>query len=992
MLKTILDFSPAETITLIPNSGVQFIDFAFDVAQVARVSRPVTCVEQGSGGAEGWRDMVIYPVHSDAEGERFYRPRGQTSEIEVDEDASYSIKAETALSRLDNLWLPFPFFRLSDKGFDEGPTTWARIKVVRLPEPDAKGRTHRVVLAFDTLLTPRLPGQPYTAPEENSDATDKVTFGFCADHDANIGFMSLPWVAGWLRDQYVAGYSREKGRAIRPDTIANPGEHWAAYMALIDAIAAACTIPNIELVDIFSRFGRSEPVGVSLVLDVGNSRMCGVLVEAGSARNFADVAQTYRLELRDLSRIEHAYSEPFESRIEFATADFGPVRHASASQRVKREAFFWPSPVRVGPEAARLASLTDGTEGSSGLSSPKRYLWDSEARPQPWINNNSNIAAGAEPQEIRGQIISKLTENGRLVKRVKGGLPGLQKRYSRSSIYMLMLCELLIQAMAQINSVEVRRNRPDSASPRRLRQVILTLPTATPLAEQKVMRARIAEAMEIVWEVMGFNDTDEDGRPILVKPDIRLDWDEATCTHLVYLYNEIQDRFHGTPREFFSLMARPGQGQGNGDSLRIASIDIGGGTTDLMILSHDMLPRTDTVLMPRQVFREGFRQAGDDILKEIIQDYLLPEIADWLSAQGVNSPDMVISRIFGGNRDGMGQRERTMRAQLVAQVLSAAAVGLLGIYEAGHMQSGESLRLGSLLPQDAVVAEPALRWFRDSVWPQGGANLLDATIGFDPLRLERLIKGLVGPMIRDLCDLVRCHDCDILLVSGRPSRLPVFRRLIESSMPVAANRIITMGDYRVGNWYPFRSDDFRIRDPKTTAVVGAMLCHICSQSVSNLTLRTDELKMRSTARFVGAMFKGAIPADKVLLTNVDLDSGKGVDEFHLFFESNCFIGFRQLEIPRWPASPLYSVRFADPEKTPAGVALPLKVTFQRVDARTEADEQHALEDFKIVEVEDADRNDLGPRAVKAQLQTMIIENQAEAGYWLDTGVLQMRVG
>lgn len=992
MLKSVLEFSPSETITLIPNSGVQFIDFAFDVTQIQQLSRLVTYVEKPADEGDA-REVTLYPARTDKEGTRLFRPRGAAADVEADEEATYSIKGEAALARLNNLWLPFPFFRRADRGFDEGPTTWARIKVVRLDQPDDKGHTHRAVLAFDTLLAPRLPGQPYTAPEEISDATDKVSFGFSADHDANIGFMSLPWVAGWLRDQYAAGLGVEKGRPVRPENFTYPGEHWAAYMALLDVIAKTCQMPAIELVDTFSKYGRNEPVGVSLVLDIGNSRMCGVLVEAGASRAFADVGQTYRLELRDLSRVEHSYSEPFESRIEFATAEFGPVRHASASQRVKREAFFWPSPVRVGPEAARLASMTDGTEGSSGLSSPKRYLWDSDPRPQPWINNNANLPPGTEPQEIRGPIIPRLTESGQLVSRKKGRLPGLMRRYSRSSLYVLMLCELLIQALTQINSVEVRRNRPDSGSPRRLKRVILTLPTATPLAEQRVMRERISEAMQIVWEVMGFNDLDEEGVPLLVKPDILLDWDEATCTHLVYLYNEIQDKFHGTPRDFFSLVARRGRGEDQtSDRLRVASIDIGGGTTDLMILSHEIQPGTDTVLVPQQVFREGFRLAGDDLLKELIEHDLLPGIADWMRNQGIATPERLVSQLFGGNREGMGQRERTMRAQLVSQVLASAAIGLLKVYEGGQAHSGQTLRLGDLLPPEAVVAAPALRWFREVVWPTGGgADLLDATLTYDAQRIERLIEGLVGPMIRDLCDLVRCHDCDLLLVSGRPSQLPVFRRLIEASMPLPANRIVTMGNYRVGNWYPFRSNDFRIRDPKTTAVVGAMLCHICSQSVSNLTLRTEGLRMRSTARFIGQMDEhGAIPAEKVLLENVDLDSGKGVHEFRLSFESNCYLGFRQLPIARWRGSPLYAIRIADPERTLSRVKLPLIVGFARNDNVREGEEEQAMEDFRITSVEDSDGQDLPLKAVVQQLQTMIIENQAEAGYWLDTGVLLMR--
>ncbi|MGB3314430.1 MAG: virulence factor SrfB [Albidovulum sp.] len=989
MLKSIIDFRESEMVSLIPNSGVQFMDFAFSESHVESVARPVTFVEHSDSAFE----VTIFPVHIDQESEertRFYYPRDTSVMQEVDDDNVYSVKVTDALRRFDREWLPFPFFRRSDKGFDEGPTTWARIKIVRLAEPDEKGREYRLILAFDTLLTPRLPGQPYTAPEENSDATDKVYFGFCADHDRNVGFMSRGWVSNWLREAYVRGLARQNNRPIEKVTVNRPGEHWAAYMTLIEAIKTACEIPGIELVDIFSRHGRVEPVDVSLVLDVGNSRICGVLVEDSDSHSYADVAQTYRLELRDLSRVEEVYSEPFESRIEFASSNFGSVRHASDSERTKREAFWWPSPVRIGPEAARLASLTDGTEGSSGLSSPKRYLWDTEERPQPWTNNNAHLEADAEPQEIRGPIISRLTESGQLVARVKGAMPGLMRRYSRASVYMLMLCELLIQAATQVNSVDVRRNRANSGAPRRIKQVILTLPTATPLAEQKLMRERISEAVDIVWDVMDW-DEGSDGGAVLRKPIIHLDWDEATCTHLVYLYDEIRDKFRGTPREFISLVAQSPRNKAGGEQLKVASIDIGGGTTDLMILSHIIQPGTDTVLAPEQVFREGFRLAGDDILKEIVEHYLLLEISTWLGEIGVGNQAMLLTRLFGGNVEGMGQRERTMRAQLVAQVFSSAAIGLLNRYEKGDCAQGDKLRLGDLLLRDTVVAEPALRWFGEAagLTTHSGHTLLDATIGFDASLIERLIDGLVGPMIRDLCDLVRCHDCDILLISGRPSQFPIIRRMIEASMPVPANRIIFMGQYPVGNWYPFRSDDRRIRDPKTTAVVGAMLAHICQKSVSNLTLRTDGLKMRSTAKFIGTMeAEGKIPNQKVLLKNVNLDTGKGVDAFELSMESSTFIGFRQLPIARWQGSPLYHVHFADPDKL-SRIKLPLKVKFERNDNTREGEEEEAMEDFKVVSVEQADGEGMSHKAVVCRVQTMVIENQAEAGYWLDTGVLQM---
>ena len=57
----------------------------------------------------------------------------------------------------------------------------------------------------------------------------------------------------------------------------------------------------------------------------------------------------YELELRDLTNPERIYTEPFESRVEFAQAFFGKDHWSLQSGR--RDAFQWPTIARVGKEA-----------------------------------------------------------------------------------------------------------------------------------------------------------------------------------------------------------------------------------------------------------------------------------------------------------------------------------------------------------------------------------------------------------------------------------------------------------------------------------------------------------------------------------------------------------------------------------------------------------------------------------------------------------------
>ena len=48
--------------------------------------------------------------------------------------------------------------------------------------------------------------------------------------------------------------------------------------------------------------------------------------------------------------------------------------------------------MRIGPEAARLATQAVCAEGTTGMSSPKRYLWDERPWQQSWRYNTGGKA------------------------------------------------------------------------------------------------------------------------------------------------------------------------------------------------------------------------------------------------------------------------------------------------------------------------------------------------------------------------------------------------------------------------------------------------------------------------------------------------------------------------------------------------------------------------------------------------------------------------
>lgn len=1018
MLKTLVSYREVET--LIPNTGLQYLDFGFNVSQLEakklrRMFAPISL--EGRVDDQGHDLFHLRPVEENDDGDFVALGIANEAPEFPDEEDVYSLKAEAALETLSGVWLPMPFLRSIESNpgagerFAEGPTNWARVYVAKLTSPDTQGNTHRVVMCFDTHLSSRDTDSTYTTPSQEDAGTP--AFALVSDPLQNRSFLAQEWVRDWLREAYAQKLTLKKNRKIRSidlhdsERFPNRGEYWAAFHVLLLAIEEMCAPPQIKFIDTIS-IPQDPPIDVDLMIDIGNSRTCGMLVEQTEGQGKVDITKPQRMEIRDLNAPEQVYTEPIESWVEFFPANFGFDNFARAAQRSSRPAFFWPSPVRVGPEAARLSVKSDGTEGVTGMSSPKRYLWDTSSRSQAWTNNPSAPRPEGMPTPpIKGPFTARLTETGVPVSRARGKdrVVGLEPRYSRSAIYMFMVAEILLHVVSQINSVAARGQNQYARLPRRLRTIALTLPSATPVAEQRLMKLNAEYALELVWQSMGWPTqkdikagTVAEENVIFKQPDILLDWDEASCTHMVYLYNEIIERFRGGPPEWFTMISDRSSPSGD-PAARVASIDIGGGTTDLMIIQHESSGRT--TVHPRQLLREGFKQAGDDIVKAVCEACVVPSITEALLTSGASSAFEIMPKLFGSEREGGTSAQRNQRALFVSQLLAPAAIGLLERFEDVDLSNPPepiTIPLRDLLPREAqdVDAERSevINYLTSEAHDRGAANfnLLDCEIAFDVSELKKAVGTTIMPTLQHLCDMIRAYDCDVLLLTGRPTRLPIIRDIILSQAPVPIHRIISLHDYEIGQWYPFRNSSGYISDPKTSVVVGAMLCKICEGGVEGFFMRASELRMRSTARYLGVMGTD----DRIKLADVcteDLtpDTVEEKSEFKVTMESPFFIGFRQLPIERWPASPLMHVRFNDPG---AGEKLnpPYNLTFERKPPRDDENQDHlneSMELFTLVDAEDASGNP-ALRDISATLQTLRTERGAEASYWLDSGILDLR--
>ena len=969
-------------ITLIPNSGIQFWDVDLDADALPRQARSFW--EEPLGGpadANGAAKVKLHELVQDQE-------TGQLVEA-LSRDAppseeTYAVSARQALEMHLGRWAPLPFFFLlsrsstGEEAHERGPSNWVRGRVVALAESGAEpkaGRTHRLTLAFDTALLPAPgAGAPYVGPSPE-DSVRQQEFVFVADPAANAWFVNEAWVGEWLREMLVEMLTVARGgRALRPDDLRRGCEHYARYQVMLGLLAAADVLPRVRLLDVVSSNLGYLPVAVDLVLDIGNARTCGILIEEhpGQGMNLSD---SYPLALRDLSRPECLHERPFDSRIEFSRASFG--RDALSRRSGRAAAFAWPSPVRVGPEAVRLAGGRVGNEGLTGLSSPKRYLWDMRPSTQGWrFNGRANDGVTTDPP-VSGAFMALVSEDGSVLRQRRGS-PAVRARFSRSSIFAFMLAEIVLQAVGQMNAPGTRAQRRDAEKPRQLRSVMLTMPPGMPVAEQHILRGRAVAAVMLAWDMLGWT-----GK--INPPRVLATLDEATATQIVWLHNEVTERLQGDVGGLMELVGRVRADVSEAPGIRIVSIDIGGGTTDLMVSTY--VTQGGEAIVPRQDFRESFKIAGDDVLERVITTVVLPAFASALSAAGVGDPRALLNRALGQDQGGQSEPERHRRRLFVSMVLEPVGIAVLKAYEGveGRM-TGEVLHktVGEILVEEGGTAGRALEYLEDAAGV-AGFKVADVVVAVGTEQVEPVIASVLGPVLADLCEVVWAYDCDVLLLSGRPSRMRIVGDMVLAKAPVPPHRIIGMHRYRVGEKYPFRDAANRIDDPKTTAAVGAALCVQAEGRLRNFTLRTGRLSMRSTARYIGRMDNnGQIREENVLLRNLDLDGPPAQDvSFKIAFQTVTQLGFRQLPIARWTATPLYMMEFANPDDAQR-MELPLTVTVARREIDPDAvDSEMQRETFVVDEVIDASGSAQRTGDVRLRLQT--IDDQD--GYWRDTGRL-----
>ncbi|MEK0168721.1 virulence factor SrfB [Pseudescherichia vulneris] len=993
MLVNLCDYK--QSVTLIANSGVQFLDFGLTPQASLQSGRFVRKTANGP----------LLRLDYDLINSRYTLPGRDGGQPEVVKPES-TLPLLESLAVLDGVWLPIPFLRFNPpRTFVEGPDNWARVQIRKLADPDSAGNTHRVTLALDSQINDL---SPLALAPTTNDILNGTRFALAWRDDEVFDFLDQTWIDGWLREAFLHYATSVENRSEREIAQALRGfEYQAHWLNLLTLLGEQLTVPEVKIV---THTLSTPAIPVDLILDVGNTHTCGVIIEDQGDANDG-LRQTAELQVRSLSEPQFLNEPLFTSRLEFSEARFGKQHFSVESGR--EDAFVWPSIVRVGDEARKLAMQRLGTEGNSGISSPRRYLWDETPVLQDWRFSQMNSKSQREPLATAFPLMNLMNDDGQPLYTLPldERLPVFSPQYSRSTLMTHMLCELLAQALGQINSVATRLRLGFPASPRQLRTIILTLPSAMPKQEREIFRRRMFEAIALVWKAMGWHPQDDDfsnskqrDKSVVPVPQIQMEWDEASCGQLVWLYNEAISHYAGQTETFFASLARPDRigapDEMPGRALRVASIDIGGGTTDMAIVHYQLDDGTgsNVKITPHLLFREGFKVAGDDILLDIIQRCVLPALQTQLQKSGITDAAALMATLFGDS--GRIDTQAVLRQQTTLQLFMPIGHAILSAWEQSDINdplAGLHATFGELLSQQPTrnvmnYLKQAIDHALPASAPAFDLFAVPLQVNFSDLQAAMLGGQftLTAP-IHAVCEAISHYGCDVLLVTGRPGCLPGVQALIRHLQPVPVNRMVWLDKYRVHEWYPF-SQQGRIGNPKSTAAVGAMLCSLALDlRLPRFNFKAADIGAYSTVRYLGVLDNvvNTLREENVWYEDIDLDkSGAKLDaRLHFPLRGNVTLGFRQLANARWPATPLYTLSINSPElaKAIAGDGV-LNVRL----ALTGGSKALGPEAFTLSEAWLQDGTPVAADALTFKLNTLADRRHSGSHYWIDSGSVYLK--
>lgn len=279
-----------------------------------------------------------------------------------------------------------------------------------------------------------------------------------------------------------------------------------------------------------------------------------------------------------------------------------------------------------------------------------------------------------------------------------------------------------------------------------------------------------------------------------------------------------------------------------------------------------------------------------------------------------------------------------------------------------------------------------------------GTPLEELEWKFSKEEVCQYIENAFDQLLRLVAMVFSSSQCDVILLSGRPSSLPPIRQTLLKYYPVTPNRLILLNNYYVGDWYPFGNNTGFITNPKTVVAVGGLVGHYGAGrgNLEGFYLDTSLLgeQLKSVVNYVEKPTNST--KTEYLLTPETLSG-----ELIITSLPAC-LRIRQLDAPTYPLRPLYVIDFnrqkmgeierrKDPGLNDMQIqnkinekvaALRVKAPYTVVIKRDAND----LETLRIDKITDKEGNEIADSNIEINVQSLGIDNSY---YWLDSGVFNI---
>jgi hypothetical protein len=646
--------------------------------------------------------------------------------------------------------------------------------------------------------------------------------------------------------------------------------------------------------------------GNQFAMSAETREIVGSMARVGASHDDCAVFDSWLL----LHRTLFAHLEPPQSERK-AYVEWEELYSENLGRSICREKRFMPhaflelSPALIGGGKSldgatkTFARLPLNSNDRFYLSSPKRYVWSSEltgfrggtfwkqipnptdpSPPDTFVDLHGLFRYFMVPAEgeVPGQrdiTLEQLKAHGQPIV-----FPNTPATYPLRDAVCWFAMSLIEAAYRQINALAYLDAGGRNNLPRRLRNIRVTYPAGWTYQEREAYLGQWERAIRLfgMTHLEHPDPIDPHGQgggdcPVFVTNHL----DEAVCSQLPILYADIKSLFNDGD-SWINLY-------GNEGSVVVMNLDIGGGTSDLAIIQYRNKGGADAVaLRSKLLFRDGHPIAGDMLVKAIIEKVLLPawvkasdtgqyqkvpSAQDWLTLlfkmptyRDITAVDpfvqqklmRVIRLVFVPLVN-----EWLQRLTLLAESAENSPWEPLYVKDcvAAEMIDGQTLNdLNELCAKVVQRKCPGAATWRHKVFAD------EARLFCKPEDLEACIELVFSDMFNHLGDLAARFKCQLLIVAGKPSELPRVRQLVLRSFPLMPQRIIQVKNFPAGRWYPFASEEGKIRDAKTCTVVGAALHQdMCNGHLENFSISDESTETFTRNCFWGVMPAGGMPGD-----------------------------------------------------------------------------------------------------------------------------------